>query len=125
MAYLIPKNSSHPEEAWELIRWIMTRTPASAADRLYQGMMPTTRALATSPEWLDARPLYSRRLLVELERGYSFPLFTPGWQEWRDNNFAPEVMSMIRGEKTVEAAAASAEQRINAVLDRAFAQQGL
>jgi hypothetical protein len=34
-------------------------------------------------------------------------------------------MSMIRGEKTVEAAAASAEQRINAVLDRAFAQQGL
>jgi multiple sugar transport system substrate-binding protein len=120
MAYLIPRTSPHPEEAWELLRWIMTRTPAAAIDRQYQGMMPTYKPMATSPAWVDARPFYSRQLLVDLERGYSFPLFTPGWQEWRDNNLTPEMMSMIRGQQSVETAAAAAERRIDMVLERAF-----
>lgn len=121
LAYLIPRNSPHPAEAWELVRWIMTKTPAALIDRQYQGMLPTYKPVASSPAWLDAQPLYSRRLLVELERGQSFPLFTPGWQEWRDNNLTPEMMSMVRGEKSVEASAASAQERINAVLARVYA----
>jgi multiple sugar transport system substrate-binding protein len=121
MAYLIPRNSPHPEEAWELIRWIMTKTPAGLVDRQYQGMMPTYKPVAASPAWLDAQPLYNRRLLVPLESGYSFPLFTPGWQEWRDNNLTPEMLAMIRGEKSVEECAASAQERINAVLTRVYA----
>jgi len=123
MAFMIPRNSPHPDEAWELLRWILTHSPAGVIDRQYQGMMPTYRPMAASEQWLSARPRYDRKLLVTLERGYSFPLFTPGWQEWRDNNLTPEVMAMIRGEKSVEAAAASAGHRIDAVLDRAFSEE--
>jgi len=120
MAYMIPMDSPHPDEAWELIRWILTKTPVAVIDRQYQGMMPTYKPFASSSAWLDAEPLYNRRLLIELERGHSFPLFTPGWQEWRDNNLTPEMMLMIRGEKPVEKCAADAQERINAVLDRTY-----
>jgi multiple sugar transport system substrate-binding protein len=122
LAYMIPRNSPHPEEAWQLIHWIMTKTPVGQVDRQYQGMLPAYKPFAASPAWLDAQPQYSRRLLVELEGGHSFPLFTPGWQEWRDNNLTPELMLMIRGEKSVEECAASAQERINAVLDRAYSR---
>ena len=107
-------------EAWELIRWILTKTPVALIDRQYQGMMPTYKPFASSSAWLEAEPLYNRSLLIELERGHSFPLFTPGWQEWRDNNLTPEMMLMIRGEKPVEKCAADAQERINAVLDRTY-----
>jgi multiple sugar transport system substrate-binding protein len=118
MAYLIPGNSPHPEEAWELLRWILTRSPADQIARQYQGLMPTTRKYAEEPAWLSAPPAHNRGLLVRLEEQYAFPLFTPAWQEWRDNNLTPEMMLMIRGEKTVEQAARDAERRINAVLAR-------
>ena len=118
MAYLIPHTSPHPEEAWALLRWILTRSPVDQIATQYQGLMPTNRSYAANPAWLDAAPVHNRRLLVALEDGYSFPLFTPAWQEWRDNNMTPELMLMIRGEKTVEQAARDAERRINAVLAR-------
>ena len=118
MAYLIPHTSPHPEEAWALLRWILTRSPVDQIATQYQGLMPTNRSYAANPAWLDAAPVHNRRLLVALEDGYSFPLFTPAWQEWRDNNMTPELMLMIRGEKTVEQAARDAERRINAVLSR-------
>ena len=50
----------------------------------------------------------------------SFPLFTPGWQEWRDNNLTPEMLLMIQGKKPVEECVRDAERRINAVLDRVY-----
>ena len=122
MAYLIPNNSPHPDEAWELLRWILTRSPVDQIAAQYQGLMPAARSYAEDAAWLDAAPRHNRRLLVTLEEGYSFPLFTPAWQEWRDNNMTPELMLMIRGEKSVEQAARDAEQRINAVLARVHQQ---
>ena len=38
-----------------------------------------------------------------------------------DKGFTPEMMAMIRGEKSVEESAASAQERINAVLARVYA----
>jgi len=122
MAFMIPATTEHPAEAWELLRWILARSPTRSIAEQYQGLMPTSRRYSGSDDWLDARPLYSRRLLVALEDEYSFPLFTPAWQEWRDNNMTPELMLMIRGEKTVEEAAGDAERRIKAVLDRVYTQ---
>ena len=122
MAYMIPRNTPHPDEAWQLLHWILTKTPVALIDRQYQGMMPTYKPFAGSSAWLNAKPLYDRRLLVGLEEGYAFPLFTPGWQEWRDNNLTPEMMLMIRGEKSVEECAAAAQERINEVLQRAYAR---
>ena len=122
MAFLIPNSSAHPDEAWELLRWILTRSPVEHIATQYQGLMPTSRLYSDNSAWLDAAPAHNRRLLVALEDEYSFPLFTPAWQEWRDNNMTPELMLMIRGDKSVEEAARDAEQRIDAVLERVYRQ---
>jgi multiple sugar transport system substrate-binding protein len=118
MAFMIPANSPHPEEAWQLLLWILTKSPVEHLNRQYEGMMPTYRPFAASPLWLNAAPLHSRNLLVALEQGQSFPLFTPGWQEWRDNNLTPELMLMTQGKKSAAECARDADRRINAVLDR-------
>ena len=118
MAFMIPGNSPHPDEAWQLLLWILTKSPVGHLNRQYEGMMPTYRPFAASPLWLNAAPVHSRNLLVALEEGQSFPLFTPGWQEWRDNNLTPELMLMTQGKKSVAECARDADRRINAVLDR-------
>ena len=120
-AFMIPSNSPHPEEAWQLLRWILTQSPVERLNDQYMGMMPTTKKFSSSPAWLDAPPVYDRRLLVRLEAGQSFPLFTPGWQEWRDNGLTPDMMLMIQGKRTAQETAADAERTINIVLDRVFA----
>jgi len=119
MAFMIPANSPHPDEAWQLLLWILTKSPASTMSRQYEGMMPTTKSYTRSPFWLDAPPAHSRGLLLALEEGYAFPLFSPAWQEWRDNNLTPELMLMIQGKKSAAECARDADRRINAVLDRA------
>jgi multiple sugar transport system substrate-binding protein len=86
MAFMIPKTSPHPDEAWELLRWILLKSPAEHLNTQYLGMMPTYRPFTKLPEWLNAAPAHNRHLLVELERWHSFPLFTPAWQEWRDGD---------------------------------------
>jgi len=120
MAFMIPRNSPHPDEAWELLRWILTKSPVERLHAQYLGMMPTTRRFTQSAGWLDAAPVHNRHLLVKLEEAESFPLFTPGWQEWRDNNLTPEMLLMIQGKKSVEEATSDAERRINAVLSRVY-----
>jgi len=120
MAFMIPRNSPHPDEAWALLRWILTKSPVDHLDDQYMGMMPTYRPFTESPVWLSSPPAHNRRLLVDLEQGYSFPLFTPAWQEWRDNNLTPEMMQMIQGKKTAEECARDAQRRINAVLARIY-----
>jgi multiple sugar transport system substrate-binding protein len=121
MAFMIPRNSPHPDEAWQLLLWILTKSPVEHLNRQYLGMMPTYRPFTGSPLWLDAPPVHSRNLLVDLEKGQSFPLFTPAWQEWRDNNLTPELMQMMQGKKTPAECARDGDRRINAVLDRVYA----
>jgi multiple sugar transport system substrate-binding protein len=123
MAFMIPANSPHPDEAWKLLRWILTKSPVEHLNDQYMGMMPTYKPFTQSALWREAPPLHNRRLLVDLERESSFPLFTPAWQEWRDNNLTPELLLMIRGKKSVEEAAGDAERRINAVLNRVYTQE--
>jgi ABC-type glycerol-3-phosphate transport system substrate-binding protein len=118
MAFMIPKNSPHPEEAWQLLVWILTKSPVEHLGRQYLGMMPTYRPYTRSPLWRNASPVHSRGLLVPLEEEYAFPLFTPAWQEWRDNNLTPELMQMMQGKKTAAECARDGDRRINAVLDR-------
>jgi multiple sugar transport system substrate-binding protein len=120
MAFMIPKNSPHPNEAWELLRWILTRSPVDHLNTQYLGMMPTYKRFTQSAEWLTAPPTHNRHLLVELEQRHSFPLFTPAWQEWRDNNLTPEMLLMIQGKKPVEECLGDAQRRINAVLTRVY-----
>lgn len=122
MAFMIPRTSPHPDEAWQLLHWILTKSPVKTLGAQYLGMMPTYKPYTRSAEWLASAPVHSRRLLVELEERNAFPLFTPAWQEWRDNNLTPEMLLMIRGNKPVEQSLDDAERRINTVLSRVFPQ---
>ena len=118
MAFMIPQNSDHPDEAWELLKWILTRSPAESVDRQYLGMMPTYWPVVRSRAWLESAPRYNRQIIVDLAEHYALPLYTPGWQEWRDKILTPDLMTFIRGGMTVEEFAQDAEERINAVLER-------
>jgi multiple sugar transport system substrate-binding protein len=120
MAFMIPRNSPHPEEAWKLLHWILTKSPVEHLTTQYMGMMPTWKPATASPAWLAASPVHNRHLLIELEERHAFPLFTPAWQEWRDNNLTPEMLLMIQGKKPLERCLADAERRINAVLSRVY-----
>jgi ABC-type glycerol-3-phosphate transport system substrate-binding protein len=120
MAFMIPQNSDHPDEAWELLKWILTRSPAESVDRQYLGMMPTYWPVVRSRVWLESAPRYNRQIIVDLAEHYALPLYTPGWQEWRDKILTPDLMTFIRGGMTVEEFAQDAEERINAVLERSL-----
>jgi multiple sugar transport system substrate-binding protein len=122
MAFMIPQNSDHPDEAWELLKWILTRSPAESVDRQYLGMMPTYKPVVHSQAWLESEPRYNRQVIVDLAEHYSLPLYTPGWQEWRDNIFTPGLMTFIHGGTTVEEFTRDTEERINAVLERCLAE---
>jgi ABC-type glycerol-3-phosphate transport system substrate-binding protein len=118
-AFLIPGNSEHPREAWQLLKWVLTKAPAGQFDQLYNQMMPTNRELTSSQQWLDAEPRYNREVLVRLQNNESFPLFTPGWQEWRDNIFTPEMVKMIQGRENVQQFVRRIEPKVNEIIARA------
>jgi multiple sugar transport system substrate-binding protein len=122
MAFMIPQTSKHPDEAWELLKWILTRSPAESVDRQYLGMMPTYRPVVRSRAWLDAEPRYNRQVIVDLAEHHSLPLYTPGWQEWRDNDMTPNLTSFLTGGMTVDEFTRDTEERINAVLERCLAE---
>ncbi len=122
MAFMIPQNSEHPDEAWQLLKWILTRSPVESVDHQYLGMMPTYWPATRSPVWFESEPRYNRQVIVDLAKYHALPLYTPGWQEWRDNSFTPGLTTFIRGEETVEEFARDAEERINAVLERCLAE---
>ncbi len=122
MAFMIPQTCGHPEETWELLKWILTRSPAETVDRQYLGMMPTYRPIFHSRAWVESEPKYNRQIIVTLAEHHALPLYTPGWQEWRDNSFTPDLMAFIQGGMTLEEFVQDAEQRINAVLERCLAE---
>ncbi len=118
-AFGIPKSSEHPDAAWEFLRWIVEEMPANYADRIFYGLVPNSRRLAGSPEYLEGEPKVNRRILIDLIEHHSFSYWRSGWREFRDQGFLPELELMMSGAKSVEQGAADADKLINAVLDRA------
>jgi len=117
-AFGIPKSSKHPDEAWEFIRWLVNELPAKYSDRMYYGLVPNSRRLASSPEYLNGAPKVDRDVVIDMIENYSFSYWRSRWAQFRDEGFLPEVDRMVSGEKSVEQAAADADKRINEVLSR-------
>jgi hypothetical protein len=88
MAFMIP-GSPHPNEAWELLHWILTKSPVEHLNTQYLGMMPTHKRFTQSAEWLTAPPVHNRHLLVELVAAFFRCL--SAWRI-RDNNLTPEML---------------------------------
>lgn len=117
-AFGIPKNSKHAEAAWSFLRWIVNDMPAKYSDRLFYGLVPNSRRLALSPEYLNGEPKVNRQIVMEMIEKFSINTWRSRWLEFRDNGFMPELDVMVNGEKTVQQAAADADRKINEVLSR-------
>ncbi|MGA9363567.1 MAG: sugar ABC transporter substrate-binding protein [Bacteroidota bacterium] len=112
----IPRQSEHPQEAWQLIKYILTLPTGTKVNELFETMMPVFKALAFSKEWIEGAPLCTRRAIIETEERYSFFHITPGWLEWREQGLTPEVQNAMTGRKSVLDAARDAAGKINSIL---------
>ncbi|MCC7438903.1 MAG: sugar ABC transporter substrate-binding protein [Armatimonadetes bacterium] len=117
-AFGIPKNSKNVDAAWTFLRWIIKDMPAKYSDRLFYGLVPNSRRLALSPEYLNGQPKVNRQVVIDMIQNYSISTWRARWIEFRDNGFMPELDLMVNGEKTVQQAAADADRKINEVLSR-------
>ena len=123
-AFGITHTSEHPDSAWELIKWIVTLPTKKGVNDLFNSAMPLYKPLAYSSEFLDGKPKCNRQALVAINNtGHVFTLITPGWQEWRDHGFVPNMQDMLAGRKSVHDGCAAIDEQINQVLARAKARE--
>ena len=123
-AFGITKTSEHPDSSWELIKWIVTVPDKKGVNELFNSAMPLYKPLATSTEFLDGSPKCDRRALVAINNsGHVFTLITPGWQEWRDHGFTPNMQDMLAGRKSVQEGCKAIDEKINEVLSRSRTAQ--
>ncbi len=118
-AFGITTTCSEPDSAWELIKWIVTLPPKRGINDLFFSAMPLYKPLAYSSEYLDGAPKCNRRALLAINNsGHLFTLITPGWQEWRDHGFIPNMQDMLAGRTSVHEGCAAIDKMINDVLAR-------
>lgn len=116
--FIIPKSCEHPEEAWALLKWIATFPPQTGIASIMEKSTPAYKPLAASSAWRDGVGAVHATLLTDLLDRSSFTIIGPGWNEWRDNVFVPEIDNAFLGRKTVEQAMSDAAGKIDAVLGR-------
>jgi len=118
-AFGITTTCSEPDSAWELIKWIVTLPPKKGINDLFFSAMPLYKPLAYSSDFLDGAPKCNRRALIAInDYGHLFTLITPGWQEWRDHGFIPNMQDMLAGRTSVHDGCAAIDKMINEVLAR-------
>ena len=118
-AFGITSSSPNKDSAWELIKWIVTLPTKKGINDLFFSAMPLYKPLAYSNEFLDGAPKCDRKALLAINNsGHLFTLITPGWQEWRDHGFIPNMQDMLAGRKTVHDGCAAIDAKINEVLSR-------
>ena len=118
-AFGITRTCGEPDSAWELIKWIVTLPPRRGINDLFFSAMPLYKPLANSSDFLDGAPKCNRRSLIAINSyGHLFTLITPGWQEWRDHGFIPNMQDMLAGRTTVHDGCAAIDKMINEVLAR-------
>ena len=118
-AFGIPTTCEHPDSAWELIKWIVTLPTKKGINDLFFSGMPLYKPLARSNDFLDGAPTCNRRALLAINNdGHLFTLITPGWQQWRDNAFVPNMQNMLAGRESVEDGCAAIDKAIDDVLAR-------
>ncbi|HWF43274.1 MAG TPA: sugar ABC transporter substrate-binding protein [Candidatus Kapabacteria bacterium] len=123
-AFGITQTCEQPDSAWQLVKWVVTLPSKTGVNDLFNSAMPLYKPLAHSTEFLDGEPNCNRQALVAINNtGHVFTLITPGWQEWRDHGFTPNMQDMLAGRKSVQEGCAAIDRKINEVLARYRAPQ--
>jgi multiple sugar transport system substrate-binding protein len=117
-AFCIPKTSQHPNEAWELLKWIVTYPPRTHTGEIFDGMIPTYKPLAQSEEWMKYYHPGEPEVLLETYEKHSFSPVTRGWMEWWDLGIYPYVEDVMAGRRTPESAAHASAARVNEMVGR-------
>jgi multiple sugar transport system substrate-binding protein len=120
-AFCIPKTSSHPNEAWQLLKWIVTYPPGVRTAEVFANMIPTYRPLSHSAEWMNYYHPGEANVLVETYEKYSFSPILRGWMEWWDLGIMPYVEDVMAGRRTPEEAAHASAARVNEMLGKTAA----
>ncbi|MCD6318740.1 sugar ABC transporter substrate-binding protein [Candidatus Aerophobetes bacterium] len=113
---VISANAKHPQEAWEVVKFITTRRPL---DTYVLGGVPVIKKITQSKEW-RSRYSFLKHLdsLLKSQEYMEGADFGPGWFEWRISVMNSELTPAFLGQKSVEAAAKDATEAINEVLAR-------
>ena len=119
--FVIPKNSKHPKEAWEFIKWITSEEPMKKICVAFTNMPPRIN-VAKSPEVLKAIPVLSLTIPL-MEKGNAFTSVSmPIWQEYATALANAESM-VINGQKTPKAALDEVTVNMQKELDKFFARR--
>ncbi len=116
--FIIPKDCTHPAEAWELLKWIVTYPPQTDVAKIMEKGVPCYMPLAASLAWKASVGEPRANLLSETLDKYSFSYISPGWYEWRDNILTPALDQAFLGAQTPAQAMSDAEKKVNEVLAR-------
>jgi multiple sugar transport system substrate-binding protein len=121
--YGISKNSAHPQEAWELIKFLASPEGQELNLRNYSGM-PLLKSMADSPVFaeLDPPPTNIRAFIAGGENGIFPPMGYPSdcgslYAGLINQTIRTALEEAIREAKTVEQAFADADAEIQACLD--------
>jgi multiple sugar transport system substrate-binding protein len=116
-AYAIPARAKHPDDAWELIRFLSQ--PDNTMELAHLGLIiPALRAAAESPQFLTPgkTPLHRKVFVDALAYGRLDPR-TTHWAEMVDA-IGSEMDLVWAGQKAPEAGARDACNKVNAFLKK-------
>lgn len=112
---MINRNSEHPEEAWELLKF-MTGEEGQKITAIDGGSAPTLRDLYDDEEVQDAAPLFANEEFVEtLENAVPRPI-TPIYPQISDI-MQIELSRALSGDISAEEAIENMEEEIESALD--------
>jgi len=120
--FCIPTKSKHKEEAWQLIKWIVTHKGREKEFLEIYYQMPVYKPLAYSDAWLKKNPPINRKVILEMYEKYSFTENSPHRMEWHEGVLVSEVEQAVLGMKSVPEAAQDATRKINAILQQDHGQ---
>jgi ABC-type glycerol-3-phosphate transport system substrate-binding protein len=111
--YGILKNSTHKQEAWELVKYISGEEGAKklAATGLAQ---PALMAAANSPLFLDNQDPHNKKMVLDAVKYVKYSPMCKNWFETKNSIIGPELDRVWNGSETPE----EAMQKLKSQLDK-------
>lgn len=121
--YMVPKNAAHPEEAWELVKWLTTEIEDVGACWFLQQQQRPSPLLECDGYLLDGETHPRAQSILDVAALDNTASISPV-QPQADEILDRMVDDVMFGDKTPQDALADAEAEIQALLDEFWAEFG-